>query len=231
ARGSGVGGRDGEAVAADDRLSPFDRAVVDAADAFDEEGRRSGLAGQRPGLVLAEVDRVQGLIARGQGEPAAALECLVQGRVPQVHVEDPAGLGAQPHLVLGQGLLVRVAGSGDVDELGVGVEAEFPCRLRRSRNLGDADGAALAHLGAPDGGEEAVDGAKACSPETLTTWEGRPGWAVTVPLRRSGVRAARIVERLTPYCFDSSSSPGKASLKSPERILDSRSSRTAAHSG
>src|SRR5699024_4254552 len=74
-------------------------------------------------------------------------------------------------------------------------------------------------------------GPKACSPETLTTWEGRPGWAVTVPLRRSGVRAARIAERLAPYCFDSSSSPGAASLKSPERILDSRSSRTAAHSG
>src|SRR5699024_2920101 len=51
---------------------------------------------------------------------------------------------------------VRVAGSGDVDELGVGVEAEFPCRLRRSRNLGVADGAALAHLGAPDGGEAAA---------------------------------------------------------------------------
>ena len=74
-------------------------------------------------------------------------------------------------------------------------------------------------------------GPKACSPETLTTWEGRHGWAVIVPLRRSGVSAARIVERLTPYCFDSSSSPGKASLKSPERILDSRSSRTVAHSG
>src|SRR5699024_2493711 len=74
-------------------------------------------------------------------------------------------------------------------------------------------------------------GPKVCSPETLTTWEGLPGWAVIVPLRRSGVSAARIVERLTPYCFDSSSSPGKVSLKSPERIRDSRSSRTAAHSG
>src|SRR5699024_682424 len=101
----------------------------------------------------------------------------------------------------------------------------------RSRNLGDADGAALAHLGAPDGGEEAVDGAEGMLARDIDDLGG--------PARLGGDRA--LAPQRGQSCPDRRAADtvllrqlefaGKASLKSPERILDSRSSRTAAHSG